>query len=349
VYAKKEVLLCAGAFGSPQILELSGVGSASVLAFHNIKVIIDNDNVGENLQDHPLACYSVEAADGELTVESLRNPEFVGQAYKEYTEHRTGFLAAPLISSSALLQYKATLTENKELQEAAEVDKILAGGEPLRPGLAKQYQLTREGLLSDTETSIQLLLVHAGIPMQDPQSTRKIGQPTPTPNPGSYITITSCLLHPFSRGSVHIRSSDPTAHPTIDPRYLSHPLDIRIFAKHMLHASKITTAEPLASRLKDKGTALHPGYYTLTEENVEEFIRTQLNTQHHPLGTCSMMPRQDGGVVGERFKVYGTRNLRVVDASVIPLQTASNTTSTIYAIAERAADMVKQDWRLAVS
>lgn len=103
-----------GAFGSPQILELSGVGSASLLAFHIIKVIIDNDNVGKNLQDHPLACYSVEAADGELTAESLRNPEFAGQAYKEYTEHRTGFLAAPLISSSALLPYKVTLTENGE-------------------------------------------------------------------------------------------------------------------------------------------------------------------------------------------------------------------------------------------
>lgn len=75
-------------------------------------------------------------------------------------------------------------------------------------------------------------------------------------------------------------------------------------------------------------------------------MRDNCNTEHHPIATCSMLPRERGGVVDVGLRVYGTRNLRVVDASVIPLQTASNTSTTVYTLAEKAADLIKEKWGL---
>lgn len=339
VKAKKEVILSAGAFGSPHILELSGIGSSALLSSHNIDVVIANDNVGENLQDHALVQYSAEVADGELTMESFRKPEVIQKAMQEYSEHHTGLLATPSINSSAFIPYIAVLSPTERSQAAAEIDSTLAEAADLRPGLAKQYELIREGLLSDDETSMQLLFIQAGVPVK--KYAGKIGD---RPHPGNYISIASCLQHPFSRGTVHIRSSDPKVYPAVNPRYLSHSMDLKIFSKHMLHVPKIFTTEPLASHLKGGGTVLQPGYPVLTEENVEMFVRDNLDTEHHPIATCSMLPREEGGVVDKELRVYGTTNLRVVDASVLPLQSAVNTTSTVYAVAERAADLIKEKW-----
>lgn len=212
---KKEVILSAGVFGSPQLLELSGIGSAALLKSHNIAVVIENDNVGENLQDHALVPYSVAAANGELTMESFRDPELLGKAFQEYAQLRTGLLATPSINSSAFIPYTAVLSPTERSQAAEEIDAILANAraEDLRPGLAKQYQLIREGLLTEDETSMQLLFIKAGMPEQQYKST--IAE---KPHPGNYITIASCLQHPFSRGTVHIRSSDPSVYPDVNPR-----------------------------------------------------------------------------------------------------------------------------------
>jgi choline dehydrogenase-like flavoprotein len=195
VTAKKEVILSAGVFGSPQILELSGIGSATLLKTHDVEVIIDNDNVGENLQDHALVPYSAEVANGELTMESFQDPELIGKAFKEYAQNRTGLLATPSINSSAFIPYTAVLSPVERSQAVSELDSILpnASAERLRPGLAKQYELIRDGLLSKDETSMQLLFLLAGIPEKNNQSQ----------NSGKYITIGSCLQHPFSRGTVH--------------------------------------------------------------------------------------------------------------------------------------------------
>jgi len=68
-----------------------------------------------------------------------------------------------------------------------------------------------------------------------------------------------------------------------------------------------------------------------------------VSANSHPLGTAAMMPRDLGGVVNERLKVYGTKNVRVIDASVLPFQVSGHLTSTLYAISEKAADLIKED------
>ena len=72
-------------------------------------------------------------------------------------------------------------------------------------------------------------------------------------------------------------------------------------------------------------------------------MRNSFSSEYHPIGTCAMGPKGKGGVVSERMLVHGTRNLRVVDASVFPLQVRGNLASLVYAVAERAVDFIKAD------
>lgn len=132
------------------------------------------------------------------------------------------------------------------------------------------------------------------------------------------------LEHPFARGSVHIQSSNPIIYPQIDPNYLGAEIDLEVMADVMLQLQSVARAEPLASLLKNKGHVFQPGYFELNNSNVRAFIQNTLNSQYHPCGTCSMSPRGQGGVVDERLRVYGTSNLRVIDASIIPLLVRAN-------------------------
>ncbi len=163
----------------------------------------------------------------------------------------------------------------------------------------------------------------------------------PPPSSGSYVTLFGLLSHPFSRGSIHINSSDPKAYPVIDPRFLSDPTDLKLLADITLHLQVIGTAQPFASLLKGNGTVYGPGNKLLTNDNVEQHVRATLGELQHPIGTCSMRPRVDGGVVDSKFLVHETKNLRVVDASVIPMQPAGTIQALVYAIAEKAADIIK--------
>jgi choline dehydrogenase len=105
----------------------------------------------------------------------------------------------------------------------------------------------------------------------------------------------------------------------------------------------LATKEPLASVLKDGGKAFYPGYSCQTKETVEAWCKATLNTSDHPLGSCSMLPKHEGGVVDAKLKVYGVENLRVVDASIFPMTIRSNPVTTVYAVAEKAADIIKED------
>ena len=90
VSATRQVILCAGAFQSPQLLELSGIGDASLLKSKGINLLYENPNVGKNLQDHVYVPLGFEAAPGEVTFESLRNETNLAEAVAEYTVNHTG-------------------------------------------------------------------------------------------------------------------------------------------------------------------------------------------------------------------------------------------------------------------
>ncbi len=159
---------------------------------------------------------------------------------------------------------------------------------------------------------------------------------------GNFFTFLGVLEHPFSRGSTHINSADPSVYPTLDPKYLSHPFDLTVLSAIALHLQEVALTPPLSNYLRGNGTAYQPGHHKLDTENVGQWIKENLQSEYHPACTCAMLPQEKGGVVDERFRLYGVRGLRVVDASVFPLMPRGNLQTLVYAIAERAADFIKE-------
>ena len=162
--------------------------------------------------------------------------------------------------------------------------------------------------------------------------------------PGNYVTIIVVLTHPFSRGTVHITSPNITDKPVVDPNYLADPKDLAIISAGVLAAQELATKPPLSKFLKNGGKVFEPGFpASITPKNVADMVKGSFSSEYHPIGTTAMLPRGEGGVVDERFRVYGTKKLRVVDAGVFPLHVRGNIQSLVYAVAERAADMIKED------
>ncbi|QFG26940.1 dehydrogenase [Actinomadura sp. WMMB 499] len=158
---------------------------------------------------------------------------------------------------------------------------------------------------------------------------------TVDPRPG--FSFYPSLLRPRSRGSLRLRSADPGAPPLIDPRYLADPADV----EGLLRA--IDVARDLASRpaLREwAGTEILPGTDVTGERELRAYVARTVNTWFHPVGTCAMGV-DENAVVDPLLRVRGTRNLRVIDASVMPGITSANTNAPTVMIAWKAAGLVR--------
>ncbi|CAG8008278.1 unnamed protein product [Penicillium salamii] len=148
---------------------------------------------------------------------------------------------------------------------------------------------------------------------------------------------------PFSRGNVHLSSADPTVAATIDPKYFMLDFDLHAQVEAARFIREIFKTEPFASM---SGAETSPGLSTVAatagDEGWSDFIKQNYRSNFHPISTTAMLPKEVGGVVDTSLKVYGTSNVRVVDASVVPFQVCGHLQSTIYAVAERAADIIKK-------
>jgi choline dehydrogenase-like flavoprotein len=148
-------------------------------------------------------------------------------------------------------------------------------------------------------------------------------------------------LQPLSRGSVHIDSTDKTTQPTIDPKFFQFDFDGQIAVATARFIRKFLTTAPLSDIVN--ASTLNPSFELVPEDASDDvwlgWIKTKSSYQpnYHHLGTCAMLPRRTGGVVDNDFRVYGTKNVRVVDLSVVPLQVAGHSTSLLYGIAECAS------------
>ncbi len=343
VKAKREVILSAGTFQSPQLLELSGIGGKSTLEPLGITVRKENPNVGRNLQDHVMVPLGFQAAAGEVTREALRDPAVQAAVFAQYAQNRTGPLAT--VGPAALLSLRQIINSLKHQPVAA--NRIRRhkrhGATDGGRGGREQYELTVRKLFDDGETPVQIFSLDGGVSPQFSASSRQIFAPLdPATNPDQYFTLFGILEYPFSRGTVHITSTDPQTRPAVDPNYFSDPFDRLVASAMALHLQTLARTAPLADKLEGHGTVFQPGYEGLTASNVFDRVKKTFLTSFHPLGTCAMRPEASGGVVDSRLTVYGTTNLRVVDASVFPLAVRSNTQSLVYAVAERAAEWIKE-------
>ncbi|KAG6855247.1 hypothetical protein H0H87_006187, partial [Tephrocybe sp. NHM501043] len=163
------------------------------------------------------------------------------------------------------------------------------------------------------------------------------------PEPGAdYMSTVMILLHPLNIGSVHIASNDPNAAPLIDHNYLDNEFDLKLLIEAYKFTRKLYSTTPLKDFIDDEVSHTPD---VDNDEEIIEYIKKALGSTFHPIGTACMLPRKDGGVVDARLKVYGTKNLRVVDASILPIHIGAHLQATLYAFAEKAADIIKEDAR----
>lgn len=347
--ARKEVILAAGALNSPKLLELSGVGNPAILRANGIDVVVDNPHVGENFQDHPSTGISFEVRDGIETLDQLnrQEPAAIQAAMQDYQDHKKG----PF--STAAVNYSAVLPVMDFVRGGAGADRIEKLSKPLASNNTSEtlylpqqaVDLSKKLYSSNNLGSIQYFIYAAqGNFGSDSGEAKNVAAPS---TPGNFVTIAGFLCHPLSRGSVHIRSSDPLDMPAIDTKLLEHPLDLEMFARHIRFIEEIAKTRPFASILKPGGQIV-PDFADLTGdlEKTKAYLRRTVISAWHPCGTCAMRPQEQGGVLDASLKVHGIENVRVIDASMMPLICRGNLQSTVYAVAERASDIIKKDWNL---
>jgi choline dehydrogenase len=164
-------------------------------------------------------------------------------------------------------------------------------------------------------------------------------KPAEGAHPFSAFTSSVCQLRPHSRGNIKITSADPFVYPAIQPNYLSAKEDCKVVVDAIRVARNIAQAKPLADVIKEEYV---PGTQYQSDDELLIAARRFSQTIYHPVGTCKM--GQDAmAVVDSRLRVHGLTGLRVVDASVMPTIVSGNTNAPTIMIAEKAADMIKED------
>ncbi|KAA1467387.1 alcohol oxidase [Dentipellis sp. KUC8613] len=324
--ASREVILSAGSFQSPQLLELSGIGGRDVLEKHGIKQLVDLPSVGENLQDHCYVPFAIEVDEDVETYECLHDAERLAKELKLYQTEKRGMLSSMFSAFAfAPLNAVANAKEVERLEKLVDNDTSLLS----YSAHAKQYPYLRKWLSDPTKAQIEIVqmpgLYTWGLVKPEPET--------------HYQTFLIINLHPHSRGSVHIESSDPLVPPAIDPAYFMNPIDLDF----MVHAAKFTRKIATTEPFHHEGVEFFDPSEDILNDNevLREWCRNAVESIFHPVGSSSMLPRSDGGVVDPSLKVYGTKNLRVVDASVIPIQLSCHPQATVYGLAEKAADIIK--------
>lgn len=359
VHARREVVLAAGALHTPKLLELSGIGSKDLLARHGIACHVDNPGVGENVQDHGFVPYSWEVADPLTSADQLRNPDVAKAMMEAYTTAKAGPFTLHTLSSAFL----PLMSMGGDDDDGDDGDDGLApGGSPaavLRslveqyggddddddataPGPAssrkQQFAVLRDQLAAADHCSAQYTLAPFQItPQAGPSPQQVFGMK----EDGYYVSMVAVLNHPFSRGRTHIRSADPRDPPSYDPRAVTHPLDLELHARHALFLETLRDAAPLRALFRPGGRRLHSGGRRVeTLDQAKETVREGYTPHYHVCGSAAMLPRDEGGVVDCELRVYGVEGLRVVDASIFPLIPRGNIQTDVYAVAEKAAEIL---------
>ena len=157
---------------------------------------------------------------------------------------------------------------------------------------------------------------------------------------GHGMSCHTCLLRPKSTGEVTLRSSDPFEDPVIDPKFLSHPDDMKVMVEGYKKMMEILHTEPFNKYIQDH---VQRPIDIEDDKDIEQAIREDADTVYHPVGTCKM-GLDEMSVVDNKFKVHKTNGLRIVDASIMPTLVGGNTNAPTIMIGEKASDIILEDW-----
>ncbi|PQE31452.1 GMC oxidoreductase protein [Rutstroemia sp. NJR-2017a WRK4] len=306
IQANKEVILSAGSLASPLILELSGIGNPTVLNKYNISVVVDLPTVGENLQDQ---------TNTGLGYKSVQNNTYGAGDFVTYP-------TASQVFGDRLSNISSQVWN--DLPSYAARVAAASGKVTKASDLLQHFKLQYDLIFSETHP----------IP---------IAEILVTPSSTSFSTEYWSLL-PFARGNIHITSAVPGTPAAINPNYYMLDWDIVGQIGVAQFIRELYSTAPFSSLI---GEETKPGLDKVpANASVEQWFEWNkgvYRSNFHPVATAAMMPKEAGGVVDSKLKVYGTSNVRVIDASVLPFQVCGHLVSTLYAVAERAADLIKAE------
>ena len=286
VMARHEVVLSAGAIGSPDILLRSGVGPAEQIKAAGTNVVLDSTQVGSNLHDHvDIMLINSSRSTASYGVSLRVLPRLAWDAVRWVTSN-SGMLSSNMVEAGGFIRSQPNA---------------------MRPDLQFTF-----------------------IPGKKSMRGRTVEW-------GHGVSLHTCLLRPQSRGSVTRRTPDGA--PVIDLGLLTDDADVALLAKGAQIARDVVAQEPFkAHGVKE----IHPGPSVQGDAAFRSFVRDNAKTIYHPVGTCAMGGNGQA-VVDPRLRFNGLEGLRVVDASIMPTIVSGNTNAPCIMIAEKAADMIKED------
>ncbi|CUA68292.1 Versicolorin B synthase [Rhizoctonia solani] len=325
VKASKEVILCGGVIGSAQLLQVSGVGPKALTDSFNIKSVVDLPGVGQNLQDHEATSVTW-AVDGATWWDLLTNDTLQAEQLAEYRESATGLWTYinEAVAYPNIQDILGTSADSWISSVSSQLSSALSS-------LSKAQSLDSTVLKGVTEQfNVQLDMLKNGVGQLEIIMTMLAGQGT--------VGIQIAQQHAWSRGELKITSANIFDYPSLNPNYLSNGWDVDIMNAGVKFVRQVGSTAPMSSYLKTQNGAASGA---TTDAAINTFVANSIGTGYHPIGTCSMLPLDMGGVVDTTLRVYGTANVRVIDASVMPIHVTAHTMAPAYAIAEYGADIVK--------
>ncbi|KAF9012266.1 alcohol oxidase [Hymenopellis radicata] len=319
--ATKEVILSAGAYQTPQILELSGIGDPAILAKYGISSVVDLPTVGKNLQEHIYVSTTFELKPSYTSWDVLRDPVVAAAEFQKYETDKTGKLTTVPFAFAFI-----SPDELWDKQEVSDIKKKLGTSDSETPFTHKMSDIQKNWLSS--VPFVEIMWIGYFMP------SNVKAEPDAGKN---YYSLAACLEHPLSQGTVHIQSANVTENPVIDPQFFAKDLDMDIILDGIKYCRKVAETKALAEITVGE---VAPGDNIQSNTDLREYAKSNFSPVFHPIGTAAMLPKELGGVVDAHLRVYGTANLRVVDASILPLHFTAHPMATLYAIAEKAAEMI---------
>ncbi|KAL2846198.1 GMC oxidoreductase [Aspergillus pseudoustus] len=304
--SRREIILAAGVFQSPQLLMVSGIGPAEHLQNHGIKVLVDLPGVGQNLMGHP----------------------FIGPSYRVNIETLTRVATDIVYLASQYLRWA-----RHQLGPCTSLVADFLAWEKIPYSLRRHFSEETLETLSEFPDDWPEVKYMSAPGFLGNISKLKSDQPD---DGYQYVSIIGVLVAPTSRGTVTLRTADTTDLPLINLNWLDTKSDQEV-AVAMFKRMREVFASPAMRRVVI-GEEYFPGKQVQSNEDILEYIRENVMILWHPSRTCKMGTADDPeAVVDSRARVFGVNHLRVVDASAIPFLPPGHPQSTCYMLAEKIA------------